>query len=351
MLTLPTWEDAVTDACEVRVACARGDLDEAKRVYERSFDVSKWEFPEPGSELYEACNRAACEIESQFHGWRMQWIASAASGNHVHLLEWILSLDTDDYDDSCDRCDPRFVAIAKAYLERVCSPGGTVEDALTACGKGWWPYLDPSYERRMFWDMEYEYSHMRRSWHPTMKKMRPVRRDFVLTAEYMAENPDIVFFTHCTPEHVEVAIEQVRSPRGTCHSSMISHTICKADECYQGRAPDCANGSRLVRIAEALVDMGFEFDDWIFFRLDSCDDAMRRLMHKMVRIHGGRRCVRCKLPRYDEAVRRARTNLLTLRFATKILVAAIRARQRTWAPDSEHVVALGANFARVAHSI
>lgn len=341
MFTLPSWEDAR----EVRAACARGDLDEAKRVYERSFDSSKWGFPKPCSELYEACDRAACEVESQFHEWRMQWIASAASGNHMHLLKWILSLDTDDYDDSNDRCDPRLVAIAKAYLERMCSPGGTVEDALTACGKGWWPYIDyASYERRLCWGMEYEYDHMRRLWYPTRKKMCPVRRDFVLTAEYRAENPDIVFFTHCTPEHVEVAIEQEQEG---CHSCIIWHTICKADDCYLAHAPDCANGSRLLRIAEALVDMGFAFDDYIFFRLDSCHDAMRGLMHKMVRIHGGRRCVCCKLPRYDEAVRRARINVLTLRCATKLLVAAIRARQRAWVPDSAHVVALGANFDRL----
>jgi Ulp1 family protease len=47
---------------------------------------------------------------------------------------------------------------------------------------------------------------------------------------------------------------------------------------------------------------------------------------------------------HDEGRRRAHVNVLILLFAAKIAVLAIRARKRTWEPDSVHVATLGAAF-------
>ena len=305
VLTLPCEDDAR----EMWTACNQGNLDEVKRLYERF----NWEGP------VEECEELIRDVfdrggdDSKICRWLLHWIEGAANGNHLHVLQYLLEMSEYSIDYNFD-CDPRYVAIAKVYLDRMRSPCGTVEDVLMACGKGWWsnendwePDQKMPYEQLTCWHMEYEYDREHDRDVPTVKRLEPVKSGFVPTDEFKAEHPDIAFFTHCTPEHIAATIKE---------RMIVPHVILLAYECFASvvftavpgrigkfrrtiKAPDYTNGSRFLQIAETLVDMGFEFDNYIFFLMDDSPNVMRPLMHKMIQIHGGREYVECKLPRYD----------------------------------------------------
>lgn len=367
----PTWQDAVN----VSEACARGDRDEVDRLYRQSFDAKTWGFPGEDSEDKEAFEEQEREMFDSIRDWQKDWLESALKNNHIHMIQWFSGKWEEKGLTSV--FEEMSECIANIYLKKLCVHGGTVEDALRACGKEWWPDESKPYEARTGWAMEYEFNYVVKREVPTVKKFFDVDPAFALTSEYIATHPDVVFFTHRTPSHVVDAL-QCQCPRdyaiGVCSGLLVSEIIRQACDYYgvfdhvsspsnsksyalaarwsswaesSHPPPDSGNGSRLIGIADELVNMGFAFDDRVFFLMDNCapcDHSVRRLMSKMVRIHGGRERVQCKLPRYDDSRRRTRVNVTIAYWAVRLVVAAIRARKRTWAPSSVHVAALGSGF-------
>ena len=315
MFAFPTWQDALG----VREACAHGDLDEARRLHKQRFDAGAWGYPGEDSDHYAAFVAEEEDVlESIRDEWKPGWLTSAARGGHTHTLQWLISLDIEGHIDD----HHYFKFIANGYIERLRLPGGSVEDALGACGEGWWPYDDDEhpYNERTCWIETWE--------------VDPATATTFSTGK--------TIFSRRTPEFVREAFDQ---------PDIVSHVVRVAYDCY-GVADD-ENGARLVGIADDLMELGFEFCENVCLLMDYHveDHAdMRRLMHKMIRIHGGRAHVRLLLPRYDNIRRAALAKVALLRCVVRLLVASARAKKRAWHPDSAHFTALKANFTRCANT-
>jgi len=359
MFTFPTEEEALA----VRDACAQGDRDKACRLYKQAFDDTKWGYPGYDSEHYAEFTAAKREVTASMREvWKPGWLTSAARGDHADVLCWLTSLDPEDLD-----C---FKFIAKGYLARLRSRHGTVGDALGACGEGWWPYHwwdddEHPYKERTCSIAAWRFDTATRNY-VFKNGFNRVNDDFEVTAEFTAAYPEAVFFSHKTPDFV---LEEFKFHQ----NDLVSYVIRRAHDYYDtGESGDAKHGAdsddsddseeseysvdsglesdegaRLVDIACELVEIGFEFRMDVFFLMDKSvnHDKMWRLMHKMIRIHGGREHVPLKLQYYDKK-RRVRSNVLLIRCVVRLLVASARARKRAWEPSSAHVAALAANFGR-----
>ena len=340
MFSFPTRQDALN----VRDACAQGNTDEAERLCDQSFHPGMWGHPGEDSEQCTTFLKQEMEVANNILKWQEEWLTAAVEGSHARVVRWL----EDNW--LQDNLDVSFEQrIAKIHLHKMCSPSGTVDDALMACTPWWLLVEDDEHDeyqyakrpKRVWWGMFclYDYTEER---FRMVEKLFDVDPEVELTPVFETTHPKLVLFGYSTPDYVIDALH-AESPE----SDIVGYIIRKACRYFLGAdAPaDSVNGSRLVRIAKELVDMGFAFHMQVFSLVDYCvryDPAVMVLMSKMLCIHGGRGEVRLQLNWYDQKTARRRNVFVYC--VCKFAIVALRARKRTWAPGSIHVVALGSSF-------
>lgn len=154
----------------------------------------------------------------------------------------------------------------RAYYTRLMSPVGTIEDALMMCDKMcWWsgdgeraPYIF-----RTAWAFDYDDEG------PTYKTICDVRRDYEWHPTH-----DVILFRYGTPDFVSKFL----AARGD--ERLITHVVQLAV-----RASYSSDAMfRLINIADALIDYGFEFDDFSICMAVCLRGHGRHLIRKMVNI-------------------------------------------------------------------
>jgi hypothetical protein len=337
MFAIPTDENVN----EMSMACQQGDLCAVQRLYEQVFKTKNWGYPGSESEFVDEFEHEATIFDEGHPQWQKQWLLMAAFENHVHILKWFLETWNDGYYAIEEEDED---AIASGYIQRLISPQGTVEDALRACGKGWWRTNELPYLQKSCYEMEMWFNNSSRRYKEGTMIMSQVPDYFRITGEVNA-----TLFTHTTPEHVRRVLEEHRWQNNLV-STIIGFALDVYTDYPSEHNPDPENGSRLFKIAEELLDMGFEFTDdlfdWMDIHADAYFDDVWRLMRKMLRIRGGKEVVRQRMTQYDKRAR-ARASIAILFCVAKLLVSASRACKRTWEPQSIHVVPYAINFAHL----
>jgi hypothetical protein len=344
MFAFPTRQDALN----VRDACARGDKDEADRLYDQSFHNGKWGFPGEDSEQCAAFEKQEVKVDKMIREWQKEWLAAAAENGHALVLRWLENWMEDEDDAVFQHSEDEQYSfeqrMAKFHLDKMCCPNGTVDDALKACTR-WWRRIGDDenndeaypYVKRMCWGLANDYDAGER-------RMQRRMVDPELTPVFLTTHPKPVLFKYSTPDYV-IDVLNVDS------CCIVGYIIREALRSFLGAsAPaDRVKGSRLIRIAKEMVDMGFAFPADVVSLVDSCvphDPTVMALISKIVCIYGGRGEVGWPLRRYDKK-RVARRNVFLVYCVYKFAIVASRARKRTLAPGNIHVDALSSNV--VAH--
>lgn len=332
--SFPTFRNAV-DVCN---ACAAGAESEVCMLLDKFFHFSKWGGPPEDSEHWDEYyyGHSLPIVRKCIDEWIPEWFKSAAMYGHSHVIvsisEWCGSNNMWN-DDILD-------IGTKVYLEKLRSPAGETEDALMACGKDWYPdgngkqlYERPTcYHMGRFWERTCVGSgnpYWEEGYHLISKGVNPVHIRQLEGGEFVED----VNFDLGTPEDFLELIG--------CR--LVYYVLSSASELY---ASDTYNKKRLIRIAKDLIELGFEFGKEEFCMLDNLledDDEVLLFMHKMILVFGGRSCVHALLPNYDRK-RQQRSNVILFLCFYKLVLMAVRARKRVWAPGSVHVAALAANF-------
>ena len=285
----------------------------------------------------------------------------AAHREHWHVVHWIIRDARPQIAGLNLEGRPSHLfmeeAVADVLWAHIMGEDGTVTHALQMCGKDWWRQSRhehgaasrEAYEVRTFFDWDdwnwvcdesaYQVYHDRPG---TLKK---ARESFVLTEEWARANPCVVMFKYSTPDFVS----SVLAARGDCGYPSGPHLVPVLIE-RALKTQQQTHATRLLGIAEDLVDMGFSFEYYTLLVLAGYSQH-RRLLLKMMRICGGIALVGRQLRGDIPAIAKAHCNLILVWVAFKMRVLAARARERAWSPTSAHVFRLEADFAANARGL
>lgn len=338
-----------------------GSLDETRRLYERDFNTTYWDWPADWED--HDGESWPFKYEDSYVAFTLlpECLRLAARRQHWHIVDWIIRDAKEEVsgvgwviDDEigAEKLPSLFMEqeVADALWEKTLGRDGTVTDALQMCGKGWWPQdlFEPgdhprreAYEYRTFCDLSLSTTEREelRDWYGRL----PVKKSFVWTKKWARENSSVCIFECCTPDFVSNMLD-ARKEHNTHlgYTHLVNVLILKALKTQLK-----TDATRWLGIAESLVDMGFAFEYHVLFEL-SKHLLHRRLLLKMMRIMGGKggiAVVERHLGSGIPAIAKAHRNLLLVWVAFKMRVLAARARERAWSPDNVHVLRLKTNFA------
>ena len=247
---------------QAQTACSRGDLERLKLLYEQKFSAKAV------CEQHLDMNRQNIIFDEIDNIIVPRWAALAVSSGQTHVVAWIMQRD-DTTIDSED--DPVVEAVVRAYYARLISPIGTIEDALMMCDKMCWWSHNPPYIFRTAWALR----------RLCDDDNAPMMYSIEIVPDIYVWNPrhDIVLFRCGTPEYIRTFLGNHGDNRLVTHVIQLAAKACHSN--------NTTLMLRMINVADALVDYGFEIDDGSI-RMADCFGMLRShgrlLIQKMVKV-------------------------------------------------------------------